>query len=86
MTDRREFLKKLAKGTVYGAPVIYTMATPRDLMAFEATMMMMEMGMGMLLAAPWRVPPGSEPPNATPPGSTPPGSSRPGTSSSGTGN
>ena len=28
MTDRREFLKKLAKGTVYAAPVVKTLAAP----------------------------------------------------------
>ena len=26
--DRREFLKQLAKGTAYAAPVVYTLAAP----------------------------------------------------------
>jgi hypothetical protein len=29
-TDRREFLKKLAKGAVYAGPVIVSMAAPTD--------------------------------------------------------
>jgi hypothetical protein len=29
--DRRAFLKKLAKGTVYAAPVIHSLAAPLDL-------------------------------------------------------
>ncbi len=33
MGDRREFLKALAKGATYAAPVIYTLSTPRELMA-----------------------------------------------------
>jgi len=31
MSDRREFLKKLAKGAVYAAPVVYSIAAPVDL-------------------------------------------------------
>lgn len=30
-TDRREFLKKLAKGAAYAGPVIVSMAAPTDL-------------------------------------------------------
>ena len=75
MTDRREFLKKLAKGTAYAAPVIYTMATPRDLMAITPSHAM-DMGMGMgMFVAPWTVPPSSTVPTTTAPGSTVPGSS-----------
>ena len=40
MTDRREFLRKLAKGAAYAAPVIYTLSTPRDLMAIITSGMM----------------------------------------------
>jgi hypothetical protein len=29
--DRREFLKKLAKGTAYAAPVVHSLAAPLDL-------------------------------------------------------
>ena len=29
--DRRAFLKKLARGTAYAAPVVYSMAAPLDL-------------------------------------------------------
>jgi hypothetical protein len=29
--DRRAFLKKLAKGTVYAAPVVHSLAAPLDL-------------------------------------------------------
>jgi len=31
--DRREFLRKLAKGVAYSAPVVYSMAAPMDLVA-----------------------------------------------------
>ena len=33
MDERREFLKRVAKGAVYVSPVIYTLSSPRDLMA-----------------------------------------------------
>ena len=29
--DRREFIKKLAKGTAYAAPVVHSLAAPLDL-------------------------------------------------------
>lgn len=32
MSDRREFLKKLAKGAVYAAPVMHSIAAPVDLL------------------------------------------------------
>lgn len=31
--NRREFLKRLGKGAAYAAPVVYTLARPRDLHA-----------------------------------------------------
>lgn len=31
--DRREFLKRLAQGTAYAAPIIYSMVLPERLMA-----------------------------------------------------
>jgi hypothetical protein len=30
--DRRAFMRKLAKGTVYAAPVVFSMAAPLDLL------------------------------------------------------
>ncbi len=33
MTDRRDFLKKIAKTTVYAAPIIKTLAAPDALLA-----------------------------------------------------
>lgn len=41
MGDRREFLKTLAKGVTYAAPVIYTLSTPRPLMAIVTSRMML---------------------------------------------
>ena len=64
--NRRAFLKKLAKGAVYSAPVVYSMAAPVDLLGQGMSSGKgMGMGMdkntmgGMALAVP---PPGSVPP------------------------
>lgn len=71
--DRRVFLKKLAKGSIYSVPVIRTLSTPPELAAMVAQMASMKAmggGMaGMLVAptgggfggttvAPWARPPG----------------------------
>jgi hypothetical protein len=83
MVDRREFLKKLAKGSAYAAPMVYTLATPDHLAAITSGMIMTGM-MGMLVF-PWQEPPGSQPPNSAPPGSTSPGSPPTGSSTTGPG-
>ena len=72
--DRREFLKKLAKASVYSAPVVLTLATPPELLAqSNNTSSKGGMGMGMTGAlvapagsgfggastAPWARSPGS---------------------------
>ena len=69
MTDqsRKEFLKKLARGSIYAAPVVSTLLTPRSVSA-QASQAMMGAGppgggnMGgmqeqSLPAAPWSKPP-----------------------------
>lgn len=66
--NRRAFLKKLAKGAAYSAPVVYSMAAPVDLLG-QGMSSGKGMGMdmdkdkktmgGMTLAVP---PPGSVPP------------------------
>ena len=33
LADRREFLRKLASGVAYSAPVVYSMAAPMDVVA-----------------------------------------------------
>ncbi len=80
MEERREFLKKLAKGTAYAAPLIYTLSTPRDLMAIVTSGMM---SFSQRVADPLGIePPGSQPPWSQPaPGSEPPGSQPPGSQS-----
>lgn len=40
MEDRREFLKRIARGAVYAAPVVVTLATPARLPAIVTTGMM----------------------------------------------
>jgi len=40
MADRREFLRTLAKGVAYAAPVVYTLSTPRELGAIVTSGMM----------------------------------------------
>ena len=77
MTGRREFLKNLAKGAAYAAPVIYTLSTPRDLMAIVTSgMVMLPAGSAQTsdpAAAPWSVPPASSAPwDAPSPWSAPP--------------
>ena len=68
MTDqsRKEFLKKLAQGSIYAAPVVSTLLTPRSVSAQESQAMMgagpPPMGMGgmqerNLPDAPWFKPP-----------------------------
>jgi len=69
MTDhsRKEFLKKLARGSAYVAPVVSTLLTPRSVSAQESqVMVMMGGGGGMagmqvrnLPEAPWFKPPPS---------------------------
>jgi len=85
MTDRREFLKKLAKGAVYSAPVIYTMSTPRELRAIVTSGMFMfnsarASDQTPEIRAPWEgssqpTSPWQEPApwSAPPPSATPPG-------------
>ncbi len=68
MEDRREFLKKLAKGSVYSAPVIRTLATPPELMAVTQSSMKKGQPPVMMLIAP--IPTGG--------GSTAPWARRPG--------
>ncbi len=46
-TDRRAFLRKLAKGTVYAAPVIRSLAAPTSVAAQVSPKMMMQMMMFM---------------------------------------
>jgi hypothetical protein len=43
MADRREFLRALAKGVAYAAPVVYTLSTPRELGAVVTSGMIMVM-------------------------------------------
>lgn len=70
--DRREFLIRMARGAIYAAPVVHTLAAP-DSASGQAPpsqkMQMMNMGMGMNNAnvgvlgrtAPWfRPPPGGD--------------------------
>jgi len=83
MSDRREFLKKLARGTAYAAPIIYTLSTPRELSAIIVSGMIMIGGMGGSIVAGDEIPgstaPGSQAPwSAPPPGSDPPGGPPPG--------
>ena len=72
-TDRRAFLKAIAKGTVYAAPVVRTLAAPASASGQappSQKMQMMNMGAGMgmnanatsgVRVAPWfRPPPGGD--------------------------
>ncbi len=89
MDDRRAFLRKLAKGAAYAAPVIYTLSTPRDLMAVITSGMIMLSNVQDSVsfqgaegpAAPWNTraepvaPWAVQPPWARPPLVLPPGRS-----------
>ncbi len=78
MTDqsRREFLKKLARGSLYTAPVVATLVTPRSVSGSGkgkggmSSGMSGGMGMGQqrqLPDAPWfKPPPGHAPPSRFP--------------------
>ena len=76
--SRREFLKKLARGSLYAAPVVATLVTPKSVSAGAAAM-----GSGMdpmammqnrqLPDAPWFKPPPGTAPSSTPPGARDPG-------------
>ena len=46
-TDRRQFLKKLAQGSIYAVPVVSTLLAPR-LVGAQASQMMMMGGGGMM--------------------------------------
>ena len=66
MTDhsRKEFLKKLARGSAYVAPVVSTLLTPRSVSAQASQMMMEQPPMGGMAVrnlpdAPWFKPPPS---------------------------
>jgi hypothetical protein len=53
--DRRAFLKKMAKGSIYSVPLIRTLSTPPELAAMAAQMGSMKGGwgaMGSMLVAP----------------------------------
>ncbi len=81
MTDqsRREFLKKLARGSLYTAPVVATLVTPRSVSGGGGGMssgMSMMSGMPQqrqLPDAPWFKPPPGQAPPSTPPGGRDPG-------------
>ena len=61
--DRRDFLKRLAKGAVYAAPVVVSMAAPVHLVGQGmGASMMMGMGMGMGMGMPDVVDPFPPPP------------------------
>ena len=66
--DRRAFLKKMAKGVAYSAPVVYTMAAPVDLLG-QGMSSGKGMGKGMDMDGEkgmsgmfWTEPPGGSPP------------------------
>ena len=66
MTDhsRKEFLKKLARGSAYVAPVVSTLLTPRSVSAQQSQVMVMMGGMPPMQQrnlpdAPWFKPPPS---------------------------
>lgn len=70
MDDRREFLRKMARGIAYSAPVITTLAVPKELRAINVSDFNMGMGMGNLQSSPEGIGPSSpwaEPPAAAPP-------------------
>ena len=70
---RRAFMKKLAGGVAYSAPVVYSMAAPMELVAQSGKVKgKVVSGKGGTLAVP---DPGTsgDPFAAPPPGSTPPG-------------
>jgi len=77
MNDRRDFLKTVAKGAVYAAPVVYTLSTPRELRAIVTSGMFMtgrsQVAPGAQPAtqqgvqAPWATPPENASPWTTPP-------------------
>ena len=80
MTDRREFLKKLARTAAYSAPVIYTLSTPRELHAIVTSGMMWGASMaapsqqGLSSQAPWdQSAPGQAPWNRSAPWAEQPG-------------
>ena len=84
MTDqsRREFLKKLARGSLYTAPVVATLVTPRSVSAGSNSGMSSGKGGGggnrmaqqrQLPDAPWFKPPPGQAPASTPPGGRDPG-------------
>jgi hypothetical protein len=77
--SRREFLKKLARGSLYAAPVVATLVTPQSLSARWGMGSGKGGGMGkgmqvrQLPDAPWFKPPPGQPPASTPPGVRDPG-------------
>jgi hypothetical protein len=69
--DRREFLRKLAGGVAYSAPVVYSMAAPMDLVAQSGKGKAEPSAKGKdWMGSSVAVPPPSSPP---PPGNRPPG-------------
>jgi len=68
---RRAFLMKVAKGTVYAAPIIRTLAAPERLYAIDIS----AFTMGMLESAPAE--PAQQSPFGTAPGGASPGSTPP---------
>ncbi len=77
--SRREFLKEVTRSSLYAAPVVVTLVTPRSVSARRAASGMGDMSMSMdmggmgqqrqLPHAPWFKPP----PSSTPPGVKDPG-------------
>lgn len=71
--DRRDFLRKLAGGVAYSAPVVYSMAAPMDLVAQSGKGQSQGSAKGKgqgWMGSSVAVPP---PSSAPPPGNRPPG-------------
>jgi len=75
MTDqsRREFLTKLAQGSIYVAPIVATLLAPKSVTGQGPSQKMMMMMMMGMMAGQQRLPdaPWFKPPPGSPPGSTP---------------
>ena len=70
--DRRAFLKKLAKGAAYTAPVVHSLAAPLEVLGQGKSFSHKHQGGGNLVA-PTDPGLGGQPPGAQPaPGDTPP--------------
>jgi len=84
LDDRRAFLRRVAKGTIYAAPIIRTLAAPDRLYAGNVSQIFMMSSVESAPAQPAQQSPfGTSPGQTAPPWSGPPPGSGPGSTGGG---